>query len=117
MLAHDLSTKGDLQQNLRKIFRYRDEKEEIVRTPGFMVQDYESLGYIEGDCDDIAVLVAALLRSLGKKVRLTAIQSQSPDEYDHVFTEVQTNEGWLPIDITVSEGTTYSTFAYMSELV
>lgn len=104
-------------ESLRSIFHYREENEEIVRTPEFMVQDWETLGYIEGDCDDIAVLVAALLRSLGAQVRLTAIQSTTPEEYDHVFTEVQTDDGWIPIDITVPVGTTYTSFAYMSELV
>lgn len=117
-LANELSiSKGYFEQSLRSLFRYREEDEEIIRSPAFMVDDLENLGYLEGDCDDITVLVAALTKSMGYAARLTALQTTSSDEYDHVFSEVRIGDYWLPIDITVTPGTEYSSFGYMSELV
>jgi transglutaminase-like putative cysteine protease len=54
----------------------------------------------QGDCDDQAVLVGAMLSSIGADVRLVAIGSV-PGEYEHVFCEVQVpGRGWLSAETT-----------------
>jgi transglutaminase-like putative cysteine protease len=102
---------------LRSVFRYRSENDEIVRTPDFMLNDLETLGYLEGDCDDIATLSASMLKTAGYPARLTAIKSTGPEEYDHVFAEAQVMGGWVPMDITEPRGTVYQVYGYVSELI
>ena len=102
---------------LRPVYHYRDEAEEIVRTPDFMLNDLDTLGYIEGDCDDISTLTAALTKAMGYPSRLTGIMSSGPGEYDHVFSEVQVGRDWMPIDLTVEPGTVYEVYGYMTEPV
>lgn len=54
-----------------------------------------------GDCDDKAVLVAAMLESIGKTTRFVAIGMNSPDVYEHVYAEVKHNgRGWIPLETT-----------------
>jgi hypothetical protein len=83
-----------------------------------MLQDLEERGYLEGDCDDIATFIASLTRSMQYPTQLTAIQSEQPGEYDHVFSEVRIGSAWYPIDLTVMGGVDrYRTFGVMSEPV
>jgi transglutaminase-like putative cysteine protease len=102
---------------MRSNYRYRDENDEIVRSPDFMVNDYDTLGYCEGDCDDCSTLIACLAKVLGYPTRLMAIKVQGPNEFDHVFCEV--NQGtpgkWTPVDPTVPSGTVYTIYGQTVE--
>jgi transglutaminase-like putative cysteine protease len=101
---------------MRANYRYRDESEEILRSPEFMLNDFDTLGYCEGDCDDCSTLIAALGKSLGYPVRFSAIKVQTPDEFDHVFTEYMNPGGtWIPVDPTVPQGTTYTIYGQTVE--
>lgn len=56
-----------------------------------------------GDCDDISMLVGALAIALGYSARLITIAADpgSPDEFSHVYTEVECPAGsgnWIPLD-------------------
>jgi transglutaminase-like putative cysteine protease len=102
---------------LRQVYQYRDEDEEIVRTPEFMLNDLQTFGYVEGDCDDIATFTSSLTKAMNYPTRLTGIMTNSTDEYDHVFSEVRIGSNWLPIDLTVPEGTVYHIYGYMTEPV
>jgi transglutaminase-like putative cysteine protease len=116
-IADSLPDVGFVDSVLRPIYRYRDEFDEIVRSPEFMLQDLSEMGYIEGDCDDAATLSASITCAMGISTRLTAIAVHGPDEYDHVFSEAKVNGEWLPIDITVPLGTQYVCYRLMSETV
>lgn len=102
---------------LRRVFIYREEENEVLRDVPFMINDLNTLGYMEGDCDDMAIMGCALLSNAGLLCRMTAIQSQNDFEYDHVFSEVRIGTHWIPVDPTVPVGTTYETFGFMSEPV
>lgn len=52
-----------------------------------------------GDCDDQAALVAALARAVGIPARFAVI-GQTPEQFKHIFTELQINGSWLPADTT-----------------
>jgi transglutaminase-like putative cysteine protease len=57
-----------------------------------------------GDCDDQAVLAAAMLSSLGFETRFKTVALwNSPDEYSHVYVEVKDKQSgqWMPLDPTV----------------
>ena len=52
-----------------------------------------------GDCDDKIVCLAGLLGSLGHKSRFVIIGPRA-EKFTHVYLEVQTKGGWLPLDPT-----------------
>lgn len=53
-----------------------------------------------GDCDDHAMLVAALLESIGAETRMVAIGAE-PGQFDHVYAEVLIpGMGWLSAETT-----------------
>ncbi|MGH9501650.1 MAG: transglutaminase-like domain-containing protein [Terriglobales bacterium] len=79
---------------------FRGEHAETLQEPRVTLQ----LG--AGDCDDHSMLVAALLASLGYRVRFRTIAtSQASDEFSHVFVEVQDKQTrqWIPLDTTVGK--------------
>lgn len=90
---------------LRASFIYRDEIEEIVRTPFQMMLDYMR-NRLEGDCDDISTFQAAILSVWGYPVRLVAIRyEESTDQFQHVFIETEQRGRWTRYDITTPPGT------------
>ena len=102
---------------LRNVFVYRDERNEVLRDVPFMLSDYSTLGHMEGDCDDMTIMGSAMLCSLDIPTRMTAIQSESPEEFDHVFSEARVGGMWIPVDPTVPYGTQYNQYGFMSEVV
>jgi hypothetical protein len=61
-----------------------------------------------GDCDDISMLMAALLIAIGYPARLITLAANpaSPDEFSHVYVEGEIppgSGGWLPMDAARSD--------------
>jgi transglutaminase-like putative cysteine protease len=54
-----------------------------------------------GDCDDQAMLLAALLEALGHKTQFVAMGFASPNEYSHVLAETLYGDRWLPVETTL----------------
>lgn len=50
-----------------------------------------------GDCDDMSVLEAALLGSVGFDTRFKTI-GVTPDRFSHVYLEAKLNDQWVPLD-------------------
>jgi transglutaminase-like putative cysteine protease len=92
---------------IRAHFVYRGEIEEVLRTPEFMLDTLERLGYFDGDCDDISTLYAALAKALHFQCRFVAIRYDASPEFKHVFLEVWLGR-WVAVDPTVPEGTPYT---------
>ena len=70
------------------------------------IRDVETLHYAatlldvgQGDCDDMALLLGAMLMSVGHKVRYVAV-SFAPERWSHVWTQVLCGERWLDLDAT-----------------
>lgn len=67
----------------------------------------KTLQSMQGDCDDKALLTAALLEAIGHHTRFVAVGSQ-PGQYDHVLVETparfRTKDGiktkWIPVETT-----------------
>jgi len=116
--AHDLSA---LDLWVRGHFRYRPEQNEVIRTPSFMWHSWQTEGWFEGDCDDVSVMFATVLRSLGYHlVRFVAIRYNSNNPaFEHVFVEAYDfrSGGWRVFDPTVSPGTNYNAIERMVERV
>jgi transglutaminase-like putative cysteine protease len=56
-----------------------------------------------GDCDDMTILLGALLMSTGHPVRLVlaGFRRKKPHVYSHIYPEVMVLRRWIPIDATV----------------
>ncbi len=54
----------------------------------------------QGDCDDQAVLLAALLESIGHPTRFVAIKQNVFGPYVHVYTETKIGPKWYPLETT-----------------
>jgi hypothetical protein len=90
---------------LRDHFNYRREQDEVLRTVPFMLNDLETIGEMQGDCDDMTIMACSLFCALGVTTRMVAIRSV-PGEFDHVFCEALDSD-WIPVDPTVPYGTPY----------
>jgi len=84
-------------------FRFIDEPDEMIATPASLIRAIYESGNAWGDCDDAAVLAAALLYSLGFAVRFRAVIEQPDGSFGHVFAEYKAPDSqvWLIFDPTV----------------
>lgn len=101
----------------RQSFTLVDEPEELLIDPSVQLDDLAATGMIRGDCDDAAMLVAALLYSIGLRVRFKAC-IQGPDgSFQHVFTEymLRTFDRWIPVDPTIQGIPVYSPGDWVAE--
>jgi len=57
-----------------------------------------------GDCDDMTILLGALLESTGHPVRLVLIGSdpRKPRRFSHIFLEVQHADRWVTLDASMN---------------
>src|SRR5688572_8077508 len=84
-----------VQRNVRytrDIFRV-----ELLHTPRRMIE------LRAGDCDDMTILLGAMLLSTGHPVRLalTGFRPNRPHIYTHIYPEVQVSGRWIPLDATM----------------
>jgi transglutaminase-like putative cysteine protease len=56
-----------------------------------------------GDCDDMTILLGAMLMSTGHPVRLVLVgfNPLKPHRYSHIYPEVQVKGRWIPADATM----------------
>ncbi len=73
---------------------------ETIRSPDLMLGIIECGGIAAGDCDDVAVLGAALGLAVGLPARFVLLAFQDPGLYSHVFTELITAAGPVELDTT-----------------
>lgn len=77
---------------------------ELVRTPHEQLVTIARDGVMRGDCDDVAVLAAAMTRALGAPARFAVLGFGAPGPraaYRHIYAEMQTAPGvWRDFDVT-----------------
>jgi transglutaminase-like putative cysteine protease len=71
-----------------------------VRGVETLATPQKTLEFGQGDCDDQATLIAALLESIGHPTRFVAM-GFSPSHYSHVFTETKIGDSWVSLETTV----------------
>jgi transglutaminase-like putative cysteine protease len=56
-----------------------------------------------GDCDDMTILLGAMLMSTGHPVRLALVgfKPSRPHAYSHIYLEALIGSRWLPLDATI----------------
>lgn len=55
----------------------------------------------QGDCDDLATLLAAMLGAIGHPARFVAVGFRRPGAYSHVYAEGWTGAQWIALDAAV----------------
>lgn len=57
-------------------------------------------GVGHGDCDDMAILLASLLRAVGIQARFSLVSNRRRGPFQHIFVEAKTGRGWMALDPT-----------------
>ncbi len=73
---------------------------ELLHEPRYMLQVIEARAFFQGDCDDAAVLGAALAKAVGLRARFRAIGFRRGGLLSHVIADVMTPRGWVQYDVT-----------------
>ncbi len=63
-----------------------------------------------GDCDDMTIVLGALIKSIGHPVRivLTGPDPLRPDLFSHIYLEARHHDQWIPLDATMPYGMGWS---------
>ena len=80
-----------------------DEFEELLISPSILIDEIARKGSTVGDCDEIAMLAAAVLSSAGALVQLVACFPQLDTSYGHVFTRYKfpRQDAWVDFDPSI----------------
>jgi len=73
---------------------------ETLHTPLYMLNRIHTDGMFEADCDDYAILSAALAKAVGLRTKFTVlgfIDAKHP--FTHVYAMAETPNGWQPFDV------------------
>lgn len=74
---------------------------ELLKSPEYMLRFILAEGVATGDCDDVALLTAALGMAVGIPARFVLLSFASGQPFRHVYTELGTPcEGWVEMDTT-----------------
>ena len=79
------------------------EGSELFIAPYIMVERINESGTCHGDCDDISLLTASLLGSVGYEVRLSLLDTDMDLEYDHCIAGVKIDEKWIDLDLAIEK--------------
>jgi len=63
------------------------------------------LELMAGDCDDMTILLGAMLKSTGHPVRLclAGFRRRFPHLYSHIYPEVRIGRDWVAVDATMDQ--------------
>lgn len=90
-------------QEVNTIFRFvRDTIRYTLDPAGWegLQTPVQTLKMKSGDCDDQAMLVAALLESIGHKCRFVAVKVDNSPQYCHVFAQTKIGPNWITLETT-----------------
>lgn len=74
---------------------------ELLHAPDFLLRDVATRYYASADCDDVAMLGAALGKSVGLRARFIAVAFYDPvAPYSHVWAELFDGDRWGELDVT-----------------
>ena len=106
LLQREVKPKDYLGE-IKALFEWVQRHVRYIRDP-FRVEVLHSakrlLELRAGDCDDMAILLGAMLEAIGHPVRLvlTGPNPLRGDLFSHVYLEVSHKGGWIPLDATMS---------------
>ena len=100
-LGHASNLAGWIALHTR--FLYDPAPFEALTPPDVTLAIIHSQGIAQMDCDDVAILAAALGLSIGLRARFVVIAFLTADApYEHIWTELAPADGqaWVPVDPT-----------------
>lgn len=72
----------------------------LLGFPGWQAGDFQLVpDAMAGDCDDMALLLSALLESIGHQTRFIAV-AYAPDQFSHVWLQDRIDGSWLDLEAT-----------------
>lgn len=86
----------------RYIFQPDPLELEVVSSPDLQLCRYQAYGFVAGDCDDLAVLAAALGAAVGLAPRFVVIALQVGGPFEHVWTELWDGIRWVDFDLVAT---------------
>jgi hypothetical protein len=114
----NLRTAGEIDAKIRNWYVYTPEEVETLYSPMFNMERFIMGADIIGDCDDIAMFLAAVLRVRQYPVRFVAMRTKRNDpEFYHVVVEALENKKWKRFDPTVIPGLVQVDYGRMVEYV
>lgn len=89
---------------LKKRIRFlRDiHKVETIKTPKHLIEELKTKGIIVGDCDDLSMLLAGILKVIGYPVRFVISAVGNTSQFNHIYVETKIDNKWYPLDLTLS---------------
>lgn len=87
----------ELFRFVQKRIRYVHDVREVetLQTPAYTLKEGQ------GDCDDMSMLLASMLESIGHPTRFAAL-AIGGGPFSHVIAETRIGDKWLSLDPTVS---------------
>lgn len=78
---------------------------ETVKSPELLDVEVERQGFFQGDCDDVTGYVAALLTSIGHRVRLAVIYPPGAKKFRHIYPEayIPKLRRWIAMELTARQ--------------
>ena len=74
---------------------------EALHDPAWALEHILTYGQVQLDCDDMAMLAAAMGQSIGLRARFVAVAFSSPESpYSHVWADLGDGQTWLSVDPT-----------------
>jgi transglutaminase-like putative cysteine protease len=74
---------------------------EALHEPDWSIHQILTAGQVQLDCDDVAMLAAAMGQSIGLRARFVAVAFLSPNSpYQHVWADLGQRDAWLTVDPT-----------------
>lgn len=110
-LSAQLGSIENVDSFVRQSFRYQVEPYEMFFTPEKALDFIERFGVFQGDCDDVATFIAAILVTKRIPVWFEALRTKKNGPLSHVYVKTMIpGYGEIILDPTVTPGTTYKHF-------
>ncbi len=93
-----------IREYLTRVFHFVPDPKgvETLRTPLYQLREIEGMGAVGGDCDDAAILGAALGMAVGIRAFFRIVKFRPGADYAHVFT-ILTPRAAPVIDLDVTK--------------
>lgn len=73
---------------------------ELLKSPRVLLREWAAGGYMSGDCDDAAIMGAAVALAAGFPVRFVVLGFRERGPFAHVYAEAWDGRRWSDFDIT-----------------
>jgi len=96
----------DYLGEIRALFEWVQQQVRYTRDPLRVEVLHSARRMLElraGDCDDMTILLGAMLEAIGHCVRivLTGTDPRFPDRFTHIYLEALHGRRWIPLDATM----------------